>query len=259
MKPSRKSVLSLVGAVAAVAVGAGVGAVVVQGRQSDRDSRISAIKAADAAALAKADAPVTGGVRSDGSHYGSLFTYLLPTPQEWTLGADIGTEGDNTYLTQAQLTAKVQKGLLSVPKSDLGSTQSTLTDLHLQAVALRSMLKPGNTMQLSFVLLQLDPKKATADQKSLGVFVDGLGWRQGASVPGNPSADCVLPPGLGSDKLDSMLCYGSYGDVEVMLQVDGTAPLDQKTAVKMLAQQLDRLKSAQKLTAASSDQGDQSE
>jgi hypothetical protein len=259
MKSSSKAVLSLVGAVAAVAVGAGVGAVVVQGRQSDRDSQISAIKAADAAALAKAQAPVTAGVRSDGSHYGSLFAYLLPTPQNWVPGSDIGTEGDNSYLTQAQLNAKVQKGLLSVPKSDLDSTQSTLTDLHLQAVALRSMRKLDNTMQLSFVLMQLDPKKASADQKLLGVFVDGLGWRQGASVPGNPSADCVLPPGLGSDQLDSMLCYGSYGDVEVMLEVEGTAPLDQNTAVKMLAQQLDRLKSAQKLTADSPDQGDQNE
>ena len=78
-------------------------------------------------------------------------------------------------------------------------------------------------------------------------------------MPGYPSATCVLPPGLGSDTLDSMVCIASYGDVEVMVQAEGTVPLDQNTTVRMLAQQLDRLKSNQALTAGSANQGDQNE
>jgi hypothetical protein len=259
MRTAVKSVVSVVGALAAVAVGAGIGTFVVHGRQSDEATRIKAIKAADEAQISKAEAPVTAGVRSDGSHYGSLFAYLLPTPSGWTLGGDVGSTGDNIYLSQSQINAQIQSKLLQVPKSDLGSTESTLTDLHLQGVAMRSMLKPDMTMQLSFELLQLDPKLAASDQKALGLFVDGLAWRQGASVPGYSNVHCALPPGLGSDKLDSMVCIGSYGDVEVILQVDGTAPLDQNTAVQMLAQQLDRLKSAKTLTVNSPDQGDQNE
>jgi hypothetical protein len=256
---SGKAVLTAVGAIAAVAVGIGAGAFVVHDRQTNHDKQVSGLKAADAAQIAKLDAPVTAGVRSDGSHYGSLFAYLLPTPAGWSLGDGVGNQGDNTYLTQSQINAHVQSGLLNVPKSDLSSTKSTLTDLHLQGIALRSMVKPDETMQLSFVLLQLDPKAASADQKNLGLYVDGLGWRQGASVPGYPGVHCVLPPGLGSDKLDSMLCIGSYGDVEVILQTDGVAPLDQNTAAQMMAQQLNRLKSAQTLTVGSPDQKDQNE
>jgi hypothetical protein len=45
----------------------------------------------------------------------------------------------------------------------------------------------------------------------------------------------------------------------VTLQTDGTAPLDQNTAVQMMAQQLNRLKSAQTLTVGSPDQKDQNE
>jgi hypothetical protein len=82
----------------------------------------------------------------------------------------------------------------------------------------------------------------------LGSFVDGLGFRQGAAVPGYRSATCVLPPGLGSDAVDQMYCVASYGDVEVMLEASGVAPLNQNDAVKLLAQQLDRLKSNQTLT-----------
>lgn len=255
-----RTVLTAVGALAAVAIGAGVGELVAHQRQSDRDHQISAVQAADAARIAKLDAPVTAGVRSDGSHYGSLFAYLLPTPDGWSRGPEVGTVGNNTYLTQSQINTRVQSELLQVPKSDLTRTESTLTDLHLQAVAVRSMLKPDDSQQLSFELLQLDPKAAAAQAKLLKSFVDGLGWRQGASVPGYADAVCVLPPGLGSNTLDSMLCVASYGDVEVTLQTDGTAPLDQTTAVQMMAQQLNRLKSPQTLTAGSSDdQGDQSE
>ena len=259
MHRTGRTVLTAVGALAAVAVGVGVGGYVAHQRQSDHDRQISAIRAADAAKVAKLDAPVTAGVRSDGSHYGSLFAYLLPTPSGWSPGPDVAGEGNNNNLTQAQINAQIQGELLQVPKSDLDSTENTLTGLHLQGIAVRSMLKPDESQQLSFELLQLDPKAATAETKQLSAFVDGLGWRQGASVPGYPSAVCVLPPGLGSDKLDAMLCVGSYGDIEVTLQTDGTAPLDQNTAVQMMAQQLNRLKSAQTLTAGSSDQGGQNE
>lgn len=254
-----KTILAAVGALAAVAVGAGAGALVVHQRDTDRDHRIAAIQAADAAQIAKIDKPVTAGARSDGSHYGSLFAYLLPTPDGWTLGPDIGAVGDNNYIGQAQINASVQKSLLNVPKSDLSSTNSTLADLHLQAIAVRSLLRADDGLEIDFLLMQMNPKQAGTDQSNLKALVDGLGWRQGASVPGYGSATCVLPPGLGSDKLDSMLCIAAYGDVEVMVQAEGTAPLDQNTTVQMVAQQLDRLKTSQTLTAGSPDQGDQNE
>jgi hypothetical protein len=254
-----KSVIAVVGVFAAVAVGAGIGEYVVHSRQSDRDNQIAAIKLADTAHHSQVDAPVTAGVRADGSHYGALFAYLLPTPDGWSLGSDVSGMGDNTYLDQSHLNAHLQSELLRVPKSDLSSTESTLSDLHLQAIAVRSMVKPDQTMQVSIELMQMDPKKAAADQKSVSDLVDGFGFRQGASVPGYPNASCVLPPGLGSDKVDFMTCFGSYGDIEVAVQVDGTAPLDQSTAVQMMAQQLDRLKTGQTLTVNSPDQGDQNE
>lgn len=174
-------------------------------------------------------------------------------------GAGRRVRGDNSYLTASQFNAKLQSNLLNVPKSDLGSTQSTLADLHLQAVAVRSMVNSADSLELSFELLQLDPKQASADQKAIGDLVDGFSWRQGASVPGYPNASCVLPPGLGSDTLDSMICVATYGDVEVTLQADGVAPLNQGAAVQMLVQQLDRLKAGQTLTVNSPDQGDQNE
>jgi len=254
-----KPILAVLGALASVAIGVGAGGYVVHGRDSNRANQISVIQAADAARLAKLRTPVTAGVRSDGSHYGSLFAYLLPMPTGWQSGLDVGMLGNNDYVSGAQLNTDVQNSLLDVPKSDMSSTESTLTDLHLQGVAVRSMVNSANTLQLDFSLLQLDPTLASSDQKALEILVDGLDWRQGASVPGYPSATCVLPPGLGSDALDAMTCMAAYGDVEVIVQAEGTAPLDQNTTVRMLEQQLNRLKADQTLTTASADQGDQNE
>ncbi len=239
------------GAVASIVVGAAVGFGVVHSRDTTHD-RLQA--AADAAASAQArlaviQAPITAGVRSDGSHYGSLFAYLLPLPTDYALGPTVGTIGDNDYISAAQVNAEVQGQLLKLPKDDMNSTKGTLADLHLQGIAVRTMVNTADTEELDFELMQLDPKAATVDEKMLGTFVDGLGFRQGASVPGYASADCVLPPGLGSDKVDEMFCVASYGDVEVTLAASGVSPLDQNTAVKLLAQQLDRLKSNQTLTA----------
>ena len=254
-----KPLLAVVGALASVAIGVGVGSFVVGTRNTDHAQQISALQAADAAQLAKLRTPVHAGVRSDGSHYGSLFAYLLPTPSDWSLGPDVGVIGNDDYISAGQINKDLQNSLLNVPKSDLSSTQNTLANLHLQGIAVRSMLNSSASLQVDVQLLQLDPKQASADQRSLSVLVDGLGWRQGASVPGYPSATCVLPPGLGSDTLDAMLCVASYGDVEVMVQAEGAVPLDQNTTVQMVAQQMDRLKSNQTLTTGSADQGDQNE
>ena len=254
-----KPILAVVGALASIAVGVGIGTYVVHGRDTDRTNQISAIKAADAAALAPLRTPVNAGVRDDGSHYGSLFAFLEPMPGGWKPGPDIGVSGNNDYVSGAQINTELQNSLLDVPKSDMSSTESTLTDLHLQGVAVRSMLNAGTTLELDFTLMQLDPTLASSDQQALALLVNGFGWRQGASVPGYPSATCVLPPGLGSDTIDSMTCIASYGDVEVIVQAEGTAPLDQNTTVQMAAQQLNRLKSDQTLTTGSPDQGDQNE
>jgi hypothetical protein len=242
------------GAVASIVLGAAIGFSVVHARDTTHDRQQAA---ADASASAQAQlaliqAPVTGGVRSDGSHYGSLFAYLLPLPDGYGLGPDVGTIGDNNYISAAQVNTEIQGELLKLPKSDLSSTQGTLADLHLQGIAVRTMVNSANTEEIDFELMQLDPKLASADQATLGAFVDGLGFRQGASVPGDSAAKCVLPPGLGSDKLDEMFCVASYGDVEVMMELSGQAPLDQDDAVQLLAQQLDRLKSNQTLTITGS-------
>lgn len=243
---SRSRVLIISGAVLSIAIGAGSGAIIVKHRE-DHNNQI--IATARAAAAAK-PAPLTGGVRSDGSHYGSLFTYLLPIPDGYTAGTYDANYGDNSFVPASQITSQLEDLLAGVPKSDMSSAKGALANTHLKGVAVRSLENTTSTSDLtiSLELLQFDVKDAKTAAQNFDSLVSDLNvFRTGAPVPGYGQAKCVLPPGLGSDKLDEMLCVASSGDVEVLVDAQGSAPLDQNSVAKLVAQQLDRLKTSQSI------------
>ncbi|MBS2961797.1 hypothetical protein KGA66_01965 [Actinocrinis puniceicyclus] len=243
---ARGRALIAAGAVLSIAVGAAAGTVVVRQRE---DSNKRAIAAAQAAAAAR-PAPLTGGVRSDGSHYGSLFAYLLPLPDGYTPGPYDADYGDNGYVPAAQITSQLEDLLSGIPKSDLSNAKGALANTHLKGVAVRTMESSASTADLvvSIELLQFDVKDAKNAATSFTSLVSDLNvFRTGPTVPGYAQAKCVLPPGLGSDKLDEMLCVASSGDVEIMVDAQGSAPLDQNKVATLVARQLDQLKTAQSI------------
>lgn len=242
----RSRVLIASGAALSIAVGAGIGAVIVQHRQDHNNQLVAAARAAAAAR----PAPVTGGVRSDGSHYGSLFAYLLPMPDGYTPGPYDANYGNNTFVPASQITSQLEDLLAGVPKSDMSSAKGALANTHLKGVAVRTVAATtsNSDLEVSVELLQFDVKDAKTAAQDFDTLVGDLNvFRTGASVPGYGQAKCVLPPGLGSDKLDEMLCVASSGDVEVLVDAQGTAPLDQNSVAKLTAQQLDRLKTSQSI------------
>lgn len=246
--PPRRSspgrVLIAAGAALSIAIGAGIGTYIVKQRQYRNDQAIAVAQAAQAAI----PTPVTGGVRFDGSHYGSLFAYLLPIPNGYTPGPDDGNYGDNSYTSAAQVTTQLEDLLSGIPKSDLSSAKGVLANTHLKGVAVRTLStsSSNSTEVVSIELLQFDVKDAKSAADDFDSLVSDLNvFRTGPSVPGYGRAKCVLPPGLGSDQLDEMLCVASSGDVEVVVDAQGEAPLDMNSIATLVAQQLDRLKTSQ--------------
>jgi hypothetical protein len=236
-------VLIATGAVLSIAIGAGIGAYIVQQRQHRNDQAIAAAEAVQAAK----PKPATAAVRADGSHYGTLFAYLLPIPDGYTLGPYDANYGNNSYVSAAQITTQLQDLLSGIPKSDMSNAKGALANTHLKGVAVRTLESSSNTsVVISIELLQYDVKDAKSAADSFNTLVSDLNvFRTGPSVPGYGQAKCVLPPGLGSDKLDEMLCVASSGDVEVMIDAQGETPLDQNQVATLVGQQLDRLKTSQ--------------
>lgn len=233
------------GAVAAMVAGGVFGGYIVQQRQDRNDQAVAAAKAAQG----QQPQPLAAGVRSDGSHYGPLFAYLLPVPSGYTLGPDVTVYGNDGYYTADQIASGFDDLLSSIPKSDLTNLKGRLASQHLKGVAVRSVVQTDSSQTVSIVLRQLDATAAKSDADTfVSLFTDLNVFRTGPSVPGYPQAKCMLPPGLGSDKFDTMECVAVSGDVEVMVFTQGTAPLDQGAVAQMIAQQLDRLKSPQTLS-----------
>ncbi len=241
----RARALIAAGAVLSIGIGAGVGAFIVNQREHRNNQ---AIAAAEAAAQAAKPQPLTAAVRADGSHYGSLFAYLLPMPDGYVPGPYDANYGNNSYTNAAQITTQLEDLLSGIPKSDLSNAKGALANTHLKGVAVRTLESSSSASSavVSIELLQYDVKDAKSAADGFDHLVSDLNvFRTGPSVPGYAHAKCVLPPGLGSDKLDEMLCVASSGDVEVIADAQGIAPLDQNAIAKLVAQQLDRLTTAQ--------------
>jgi len=239
----RAKALIAAGAVLSIAVGAGIGTYVVQQRQHRNDQAITAAEAVQAAK----PKPVTAGIRADGSHYGTLFAYLLPVPDGYSLGPYDANYGNNSYVSAAQITTQLEDLLSGIPKSDMSNAKGALANTHLKGVAVRTLENgSSSSVVVSIELLQYDVKDAKSASDSFNRLVSDLNvFRNGPSVPGYSQAKCVLPPGLGSDKVDEMLCVASSGDVEVMVDAQGIAPLGQSEIATLVGQQLDRLKTPQ--------------
>ena len=235
-------IMVAVGALVSIAVGGGVGALIVHGK-TRHNQQVTAQALASAAARPQ---PQTAGVRSDGSHYGPLFAYLLPIPAGYDLGPSDADYGNNSYLTKDQINSDLDGLLSGVPQSDLSSAKGSLADVSLKDMAIRTYADPSTTLVVQIALIQSDVADATENARLFqSTISDADVFRQGPPVPGYGQATCVLPPGLGSDTIDSMICMASSGDVLVRVNAYGTAPLDMTTITQLVSRQLDLLKTNQ--------------
>jgi hypothetical protein len=239
-------VLIAVGAAFSIAVGAGIGTLIVQHRQAHNDQVLAAARAQQV----ELPKPVTAGVRADGSHYGPLFAYLLPMPDGYGPGPGDSTYGNNSYASADQITTQLQDLLSGVSKSDLASAKGMLANTHLKGLAVRTLATGAQPVSVvSIELEQFDVKDASKAADNFDTFVSDVNiFRNGTGVPGYPRAKCVLPPGLGSDKVDEMFCVASSGDIEVVVDAQGVTPIGQPAVAALVAQQLDRLKTSQTLS-----------
>ncbi|MFB8235029.1 hypothetical protein ACFC58_00540 [Kitasatospora purpeofusca] len=74
------------------------------------------------------------------------------------------------------------------------------------------------------------------------VFTGDTGlFRTGPAVPGHPEAHCYLMPAAPSAPIDRMECSAAEGDLLVVLNAEGRAPLPKDAIVTLLTRQLDRL------------------
>lgn len=235
----RANVLKAVAVVAAAAVLGTYCYTVVRNKQHDRDgARPAATWTAPTPSATKAF-----GAKSGGSHYGSLSLLLLPVPDDYGPGPDVEAYGNDVVLTAGQASALVKGDAGAKTAKERKQLDAAVDALHIEGAGLRTYAHHSHELIVQTALIQMRNKRAAqAESAYFGTFAKALGgYGKGLKVPGHPQATCVLPKRDTGEKLDSMICLATEGDLMVEMNAEGVAPLEQSAAVDLLRRQLDRI------------------
>ncbi|MCG6494820.1 hypothetical protein [Kitasatospora sp. A2-31] len=204
--------------------------------------------AATAAAPTAAPAPTAGptpfGAKSNGNHFGSLRDLLLPVPAGYALGPDEGGYGNDVELGADLLSAELDDGLQQIPKDKRDKLRQYWEGLHVKATGVRTYKAKGDDLVIGMKLRQFNQQEVQKQNEYTAVFTGDTGlFRIGPTVPGHPEAHCYLMPAPPSAPIDYLECSAAEGDLLVIMNAEGVAPLPKDRIVALFTQQLDRLAS----------------
>ncbi|MBT2449816.1 hypothetical protein J7F03_22620 [Streptomyces sp. ISL-43] len=212
--------------------------------------------ASSAIADADRDAPtaywVPFGERLDGTSEpdsvpsNALSGKLLPVPSGFTLGPDLGSDGNNFFVSGDQAIEGFKESRNGLSSSDRKKRDEMLAELKLKGLAGRSYTKYQGGWIAEVRIMQADPKAvgnlSEVTKKLLELTGDK---REAPKVDGFPDAKCSLMAigAEGKEKIDSIDCAAVEGDVAVTFRAYGPKPFSTSDAVAFFKNQMSHLKS----------------
>ncbi|MFF2039557.1 hypothetical protein ACFVVX_03955 [Kitasatospora sp. NPDC058170] len=242
--PVRRSrLLRATGAtVAAALVGVVIGIGIIK-VEYDAPGPVVAASGAPTTGPAPTAAPTPFGAKSNGNHFGSLRDLLLPVPDGYALGPDDGGYGNDVELSADRLSADMEEDLKEVPKEKRDRLRAYWEGLHVKATGVRTYKAVGsNDLLIGMKLRQFNQQEVQKLNEYTAVFTGDTGlFRIGPEIPGHPEAHCYLMPVPPGAQIDYLECSAAEGDLLVVMNVEGVAPLRKDRIVTLFTQQLDRL------------------
>ncbi|MFE7528315.1 hypothetical protein ACFU7Y_21725 [Kitasatospora sp. NPDC057542] len=224
-------------AAALVGVAIGVGIIKTQ-----YDDPAPATAAAPSTAPTPTATATPYGAKSNGSHFGSLRDLLLPVPAGYEPGPDDGGYGNDTELNGEQLSAELDADLQQLPKEKRDKMRSYWEGMHVKATGVRTYRAAGDDLVVSLKLRQFNQQEVQRINEYTAVFTGDTGlFRIGPAIPGHPEAHCYLMPAPPSAPIDYLECSAAEGDLLVIMNAEGVAPLPKDKIVALFTFQLDRL------------------
>ncbi|KJS61014.1 hypothetical protein [Streptomyces rubellomurinus] len=230
----RASAATVAAALAGVAIGIGV----IKVHYDDAPAPV----AAPAAAPVPSASATPYGAKSNGSHFGSLRDLLLPVPAGYRLGPDDGGYGNDAELGSQQLAEELDAELQQVPKAQRDKMREYWEGLHVKGTGVRTYRTEADDLLIGVKLRQFNQQEVQKINEYTAVFTGDTGlFRVGPQVPGHPEAHCYLMPAPPSAPIDYLECSAAEGDLLVIMNAEGPAPLPKDKIIALFAAQLDRL------------------
>ncbi|MFF0413043.1 hypothetical protein ACFYUY_21700 [Kitasatospora sp. NPDC004745] len=242
-RPASRRLLRAGAATAAAALaGVAIGIGIIKTQYDDPAPAVAAGPSAAPAAPSPTATPF--GAKSNGNHFGSLRDLLLPVPAGYELGPDQGGYGNDTELGAEQLSDELDAELQQIPKDKRDKLRSYWDGLHVKATGVRTYRTSGDDLVIGLKLRQFNQQEVQKLNEYTAVFTGDTGlFRIGPEVPGHPEAHCYLMPAPPSAPIDYLECSAAEGDLLVVMNAEGVAPLPKDKIVALFTMQLDRLAS----------------
>ncbi|MFG3224031.1 hypothetical protein ACGF07_04500 [Kitasatospora sp. NPDC048194] len=236
---SRRLLRAGAATVAAALVGVAIGVGIIK---TQYDDAAPAATAGPTGAPAPTASATPFGAKSNGSHFGSLRDLLLPVPAGYELGPDQGGYGNDTEYGTEQLAGELEAELQQIPKDKRERLRSYWEGLHVKGTGVRTYRSGGDDLVIGIRLRQFNQQEVQKINEYTAMFTGDTGiFRVGPSISGHPEAHCYLMPAPPSAPIDRMECSAAEGDLLVIMETEGLAPLPKDKIVALFTMQLDRL------------------
>ncbi|WP_206324727.1 MULTISPECIES: hypothetical protein [unclassified Streptomyces] len=181
----------------------------------------------------------------------ALSRLLLPLPEGYVFGPDMGLYGNDGELGAAEAVALVKQAGKGLSGKKRRAFEKEVDKLGIQGIGVRSFADPAHGVIVNFRVEQVKDKKRIKNSYRLRKEVlDFLKFPKGPQVKGHKNAVCYMAPADDSlDKeerelaLEEMICLGYDSEVSVTMTAAGVKPFDKARVAKLMAQQLDHIAS----------------
>ncbi|MFE2307666.1 hypothetical protein [Streptomyces sp. NPDC059411] len=171
---------------------------------------------------------------------------LLPVPAGFKLGPDMGSDGNNFFVSGEKAVEGFNESRSGLSSAQRKKREETLAELKLKGLAGRTYVKGSGAWVAEVRIMQADPKAVgnlnEVTKKLLELSGDK---REAPKVDGYPDAKCsLLAIGEeGKEKIDSVDCTAVEGDVAVTFRAYGPKPFSTSDAIAFFKNQMSHLKS----------------
>jgi hypothetical protein len=193
--------------------------------------------------------PAAGATRQ-GRSSTPLSKLLLPAPEGYRLGPDVGRYGNDSEVTGDDATALMKesgKGLSGKKRRDF---DRRIEKLGIKGIAVRSYVSDDSSLLFNVQVQHMKDQRAgrelVAIQRDLASF---LRLGKGPKIEDHKNAFChMLPKAKGKSKdadsaLDGMVCSAYEGEYFVSVDAAGSGSMDRSEIAELLKKQLDHIKS----------------
>ncbi|MEV4875859.1 hypothetical protein [Streptomyces cyaneofuscatus] len=183
-----------------------------------------------------------------------LSRLLMPVPEDYRLGPDIGELGNDGETSGEKATAVLKETGRGLAGKERRELDALFDKLRFEGIAYRSYARgvaPSYSRSSSDDLVLAVQVAKMGDERMVRTvyerrneMLDSFGvLRKGPKIEGHKNVTCYRMPEDAEDPLDSIACYAYEGGISVTIEAEGPKPFSASTVAGLVKDQLDHIKS----------------